>query len=93
MYNLTSLKLRMQNHPSLQECFIGMPFDTSPDFGGQNVLTFEMAIDIGLMILSTRKSFLSLELFSLAFRTSLWPFYVGGGRSPPMDPPLASSNL
>jgi len=71
--------------------------DTSPDFGGRNVLkTFEMAIRHNWRTTGTeleRESFLSLDLFSLIFKSIFWPIYGGGGDRPivptPMDPPLS----
>ena len=69
MYNLVSLKLCMQNHPSLPGRFSGMCIDTSTGLGGQNVLkTFEMSIPRKTDATNgIRESFLSMALFSLAF--------------------------
>ena len=75
MYNLVSLKLCMHNHPSLPGCFSGMCIDTSTGLGGQNVLkTFEMSIPHNRRTLQMElESFLSMALFSLAFKIIFAP--------------------
>ena len=82
MYSLMSLKLRMQNYPSLRGCFSGMlliqgvQMSSKPSkwlfgiIGGRH---------------ERNQSFLSLDLFSHKFKIFFW--------SSSMDPPLYESSF
>jgi len=83
-----SLKLRKQNHPSLQGCFSGMPLIPVLIFGGQNVLKiFEMTTRHNRRTTRTELDRVFCRWIYFHLRSKLYSDLLTGALAPLPSPP------